>query len=47
MIFINGKILEESGAAYLLSKAKTIAGDSINNFLKIKSDVVVVGGIFC
>ena len=32
-----GKILEGSGAAYLLSKAKIIAGGSINKFLRGKS----------
>ena len=32
-----GKILEESGAAYLLSEVKIIAGGSINNFLRRKS----------
>ena len=31
------KILEESGATYLLSEAKIIAGGSINKFLKEKS----------
>ena len=32
-----GKMLEGSGAAYLLSKAKIIAGGSINKFLRGKS----------
>ena len=32
-----GKILEESGAAYLLSEAKIIAGGSINKFVRGKS----------
>ena len=44
---LTGEILEGSGAAYLLSEAKIIAGSPLANFKRENHTIDVVMGIFC